>query len=150
MPLPRSCARSSPRADPSTAKSWTARPLGRAVCDDARMDLTTLAALVFAIAAIGVIAFQLALPFGAPWGSYAMGGAFPGRMPPKMRIAAVVQAGLIALLAVVVLSAAGLLVPDLAAAFPGLFGSPSSSPPRCRPERDQPQRRRTPIWVPVA
>ena len=84
------------------------------------MDVTTVAALVFAIAAIGVIAFQLALAFGAPWGRYAMGGAFPGRMPPKMRVAAVVQAGLIALLAVVVLSAAGLLVPELAAAYPWL------------------------------
>ena len=50
------------------------------------MDVTTIAALVFAIAAIGVIAFQLALAFGAPWGRDAMGGALPGRMPPKMRV----------------------------------------------------------------
>ncbi len=84
------------------------------------MDVTAAAALVFALAAIGVIAFQLALAFGAPWGRYAMGGAFPGRFPPRMRIAAVVQAVLIALLAVVVLSAAGLVWPELSVAFPWL------------------------------
>ena len=84
------------------------------------MDISILAALVFAIAAVGVVAFQLALAFGAPWGRYAMGGAFPGRLPPRMRVAAVVQAVLIALLAVAVLSAAGIVLPDLAVAFPWL------------------------------
>jgi cytochrome bd-type quinol oxidase subunit 2 len=84
------------------------------------MDLTTIAALVFAIAAGGVVAFQLALAFGAPWGRYAMGGAFHGRLPPPMRVAAVVQAILIAVLAVAVLSAAGLMLPDLVVAFPWL------------------------------
>lgn len=80
--------------------------------------MTTIAALVFAVVAGGVVAFQLALALGAPWGAYAMGGAFPGRFPPPMRVAAVVQAVLIGLLAFVVLSAAGLVLPDLAAAFP--------------------------------
>ena len=84
------------------------------------MDGSILAALVFAIAAVGVVAFQVALALGAPWGRYAMGGAFPGRLPPRMRVAAVVQAVLIALLAVAVLSAAGLVLPDLAVAFPWL------------------------------
>ena len=84
------------------------------------MDVTTIAALVFAIAAVGVIAFQLALALGAPWGRYAMGGANPGRFPPPMRVAAAVQAVLIALLAVAVLSAAGLVLPDVAVAFPWL------------------------------
>jgi hypothetical protein len=42
---------------------------------------------------IGItIAFQLALALGAPWGKAAMGGKYPGRYPPSMRIAAVVQA----------------------------------------------------------
>jgi hypothetical protein len=84
------------------------------------MDITTIAALVFALVALGVIAFQFALALGAPWGRYAMGGAVPGRFPPRLRVAAVVQAILIALLAVAVLSAAGLVVPDLAVAFPWL------------------------------
>jgi hypothetical protein len=84
------------------------------------MNVTVIAALVFAIVACGVIAFQLALALGAPWGRYAMGGAFPGRFPPPMRVAAVVQAILFALLAVAVLPAAGLVLPDLAAATPWL------------------------------
>ena len=84
------------------------------------MDVTTIAALVFAVCAAGVIAFQLALALGAPWGRYAMGGAFPGRFPPPMRAAAVIQAVVIALLAVAVLSTAGLVLPDLAASFPWL------------------------------
>jgi hypothetical protein len=84
------------------------------------MDAPAFAALIFGLVAVGVIAFQVGLALGAPWGSYAMGGAFPGRFPPPMRIAAIVQALVIGLLAVVVLSAAGLVLPDLAAAFPWL------------------------------
>jgi hypothetical protein len=84
------------------------------------MDITAIAALVFAIVAGGVVAFQLALALGAPWGRYAMGGVFPGRFPPRMRIAAAVQAVVIALLAVSVLSVAGLVLPDVAVAFPWL------------------------------
>lgn len=85
------------------------------------MDLTTMAALVFAVVAGGVVAFQLALALGAPWGAYAMGGAVPGRFPPALRLAAVVQALAIVLLAVVVLSAAGLALPGLADELPGLI-----------------------------
>ena len=84
------------------------------------MDIATLAAVVFAVVAGGVIAFQFALALGAPWGRYAMGGAFPGRFPPAMRVAAVVQALLIGLLAAGVLSTAGLVLPDLAVAAPWL------------------------------
>ena len=84
------------------------------------MDVTSIAALMFTVAAVGVIAFQVALALGAPWGRYAMGGTVPGRFPPRMRVAAVVQAILIALLIVAVLSAAGFLVPDLAVRLPWL------------------------------
>lgn len=85
------------------------------------MDVATGAALVFAVAACGVVAFQLALALGAPWGRFAMGGAFPGRFPPPMRIAAVVQGVLIGLLALGVLSAADLVLPEVTAAFPWLI-----------------------------
>lgn len=85
---------------------------------------TTGAALIFAVAAGGVVVFQLALALGAPWGAYAMGGAVPGRFPPPLRLAAVVQAVVIAFLAVVALSAAGLVLPDLAATFPWLVWLP--------------------------
>lgn len=82
--------------------------------------MATVAALVFAVAAGGVVAFQAALALGAPWGAYAMGGAVPGRFPPPMRVAAAVQGVLIAVLAVVVLSEAGVVAPDLAAGLPWL------------------------------
>jgi hypothetical protein len=85
------------------------------------VDTSTLAALVFALVAVGVVAFQFALALGAPWGSYAMGGGSPGRFPPPLRVAAVVQGVLIGLLAVAVLSAAGLVLPDLAVTLPWLI-----------------------------
>ena len=73
------------------------------------MGLTTAAALTFGGVVLIVIAFQLALALGAPWGSYAMGGVFPGRFPPRMRVAAVVQAGLLGLVAAIVLASANVV-----------------------------------------
>ena len=73
------------------------------------MGLTTAAALTFGGVVLIVIAFQLALALGAPWGSYAMGGAFPGRFPARMRVAAVVQAGLLGLVAAIVLASANVV-----------------------------------------
>ncbi len=80
------------------------------------MNLRRGAAAVFSIAAVAVIAFQLALALGAPWGEFAMGGSNPGQYPPALRIAAVVQAALIAFMAAVVLSRAGVAVARLARA----------------------------------
>jgi hypothetical protein len=48
----------------------------------------------------------------APWGAYAMGGAFPGQFPLELRVAAVVQAVILALLALVVLARAGIALPQ--------------------------------------
>ena len=56
------------------------------------------------------MAFQVALAAGAPWGAYAMGGAFPGQFPPVLRIAALVQAALLVGMAAVVMSRVGLLL----------------------------------------
>jgi len=81
------------------------------------MELTKLAALVFALLSLVVIVFQLALAMGAPWGAYAMGGAFPGVYPPRLRVAAVVQGAVIGVLALVVLSAGGVVLPALAASY---------------------------------
>ncbi len=80
------------------------------------MTITAVAAILYAVLSAGVVVFQLALALGAPWGAYAMGGAFPGRFPPAMRVAAVVQAVLLALMAGVVLARAGLALPGWAAA----------------------------------
>jgi hypothetical protein len=69
-----------------------------------------VAALLYAIVSAGVVAFQIALAAGAPWGAYAMGGAFPGQFPPALRIAALIQAVLLVGLAAVVLARAGLVL----------------------------------------
>ena len=85
------------------------------------MDATELAAITYAVATAGVIAFQVALALGAPWGAYAMGGTFPGSLPAGMRVAALVQAAILGLLAAIVLSTAGLALSSLAEAFPWLI-----------------------------
>ena len=76
------------------------------------MNAASVAAIIFAIAAAGAVAFQLALAMGAPWGEYAMGGRFPGRLPAPMRVVAVVQAAVLVALAAVLLARAGLALED--------------------------------------
>jgi len=48
------------------------------------MTIRRVAALLFTTVSAGVIVFQVALASGAPWGAYAMGGAFPGQFPPVL------------------------------------------------------------------
>lgn len=75
--------------------------------------MDALAGLAFVLAAACAVMFQVALALGAPWGEYAMGGRFPGRFPPAMRVAAVVQAAVIGLLVVIVATRAGLVASPL-------------------------------------
>ena len=75
------------------------------------MEIGRAAAFGYAVISGGVVAFQIALAAGAPWGAYAMGGASPGQYPPGLRIAAVVQAAIVVLMAAVVLSRAGVALP---------------------------------------
>ncbi|RPJ51396.1 MAG: hypothetical protein EHJ95_05485 [Methanobacteriota archaeon] len=75
------------------------------------MDIARVAAIIYAIVTFGVVAFEIALAAGAPWGAYAMGGASPGQFPPALRIAAIVQAMLQAGMAAVILARAGLVLP---------------------------------------
>ena len=79
------------------------------------------AALLFAAVTVGVVAFQVALALGAPWGEYAMAGRFPGRYPPAMRVGALIQAVVIALIGLVVLSDADIVLPAVADALPWLI-----------------------------
>lgn len=69
-------------------------------------------ALLFAALTGVVIGFQLALALGAPWGEYAMGGAFPGAYPRPMRFAAAGQGVALGLVGLIVLARAGLLLPS--------------------------------------
>jgi hypothetical protein len=73
------------------------------------MMIRRVSAVLYTIISGVVVAFQLALAAGMPWGEYAMGGAFPGQFPPALRVAALIQAGILVGLAVVVLARAGLL-----------------------------------------
>jgi hypothetical protein len=82
------------------------------------MTTGLIAAALFALATLIVVGFQVALASGAPWGSYAMGGQRAGQYPPAMRAAALVQAALLALLAVIVLDAGGVLALGWTAALP--------------------------------
>lgn len=75
------------------------------------MVIKRAAARIYAIVSAGVVAFQIALAVGAPWGAYAMGGAFPGQFPPALRVAAIVQAALLVGMAAVVLARADLILP---------------------------------------
>jgi hypothetical protein len=75
------------------------------------MDIIRIAAILYAVITLGVVAFQIALAAGAPWGAYAMGGASPGQFSPALRIAAIVQALLLAGMAAVILARAGLAFP---------------------------------------
>lgn len=70
-----------------------------------------IAAIIYAVISLVVVAFQIALAAGAPWGEYAMGGAAAGQFPPALRVSALVQAALIAGMAMVVLARAGLILP---------------------------------------
>lgn len=73
--------------------------------------IVQISAIVFAILTFFVVLFQIALASGKPWGEYAMGGRFPGKFPPPMRFAALVQAALLVFVAIIVIARAGLVLP---------------------------------------
>ena len=75
-----------------------------------------IAAVVFIVLVVAIITFQVALALGAPWGEYAMSGAFPGPFPTELRIAAVMQALLWVAFACVIVARAGLGLRSLARA----------------------------------
>jgi hypothetical protein len=110
-----------------------------------------LAAAVFAVASAGVVLFQIGLALGLPWGAYAMGGANPGRFPPRLRVAAAVQALVIVFLVLVVLSDADLVLPALADQFGWLVWLPvafSAASVALNAITRSPVERR--LWLPVA
>ncbi len=80
-----------------------------------------------------------------------MGGAFPGRFPPRMRMAAVVQGVVLAALAVIVLSGAGLLLPGVVDGAPWLVWIPVAvSALSLVLNAITPSAGERRIWVPVA
>ena len=47
--------------------------------EEGEVNIKHIAATCYTIISAGVAVFQIALAVGAPWGGYAMGGAFPGQ-----------------------------------------------------------------------
>lgn len=71
-------------------------------------------AYIFVGLAVFICVFQLALAFGAPLGEFTMGGRYPGKLPSKMRIAALIQIVILFFFTAVVVSKAGILFPSFA------------------------------------
>lgn len=80
--------------------------------------MVTLAAWTFVVLAALVVAFQVALVAGAPWGRLTMGGRFPGRLPRGMRSVAAFSALLLVAFAVMVAGRAGLALPGTSLVAP--------------------------------
>ncbi|MEC7669852.1 MAG: hypothetical protein VXZ18_12145 [Pseudomonadota bacterium] len=64
-------------------------------------------ATLYAVAIAGVIAFQIALIAGAPWGHLTQGGQVQGALPKSSRVIAAVSIPINLCMALAILSAAG-------------------------------------------
>ncbi|MFI2858997.1 hypothetical protein ACH6EH_17970 [Paenibacillus sp. JSM ZJ436] len=71
--------------------------------------LVQICGAVFSFIVAIVISFQIALALGMPWGSYTMGGKFPGKLPVFMRFICLLQIGILGGFAVLVMSQSGLI-----------------------------------------
>jgi hypothetical protein len=70
--------------------------------------IVTIAAVVALVLLAVIVAFQLALALGAPWGSAAWGGQHPGVLPDRLRVTSGVAAIVVyPMIALLVVSAAG-------------------------------------------
>ncbi|WP_372933433.1 hypothetical protein [Mariniphaga sediminis] len=75
--------------------------------------LETISAVIFTALTGIVVIFQGCLAAGVPWGEASMGGKYPGKYPPKMRLIAIINMIILSFIALVVLSDADLLLPQL-------------------------------------
>jgi len=75
----------------------------------------SISAQIFTVLTVVVILFQACLAAGLPWGKASMGGKFPGKYPPKMRLIAIINIIILAIIATIVLSRAGLLLTNMMA-----------------------------------
>ena len=80
--------------------------------------MATLTAWAFVVLAAFVVAFQVALVAGAPWGHLTMGGRFPGRLPTGMRGVAAFSALLLVAFAVIVAARASIALPGMGLVAP--------------------------------
>jgi len=69
------------------------------------------AALLFALIAVGISAFQPVLVLGAPWGEFTLGGRWRGRLPMKVRAIPLFSLVLLLGFGTIILARAGFAVP---------------------------------------
>ena len=74
--------------------------------------VVTISAIIFTFLSAILILFQLALTFGMPWGEASMGGKFPGKYPPKMRIVSLINSLILIIITLIVLIKADILLPQ--------------------------------------
>jgi hypothetical protein len=72
----------------------------------------SLPVIVFLVLVGVAVLFQIALALGAPWGEYTLGGRYSGALPNRLRPAALAQALVLCLFAVIASARAGLILPD--------------------------------------
>jgi len=75
--------------------------------------LETVSAIIFTVLTGFVVIFQGCLAAGVPWGEASLGGRYPGKYPPKMRFVAIINLIVLCIIAVIVLSKADLILPQL-------------------------------------
>lgn len=68
--------------------------------------------MLFLVLIAVAVLFQIALALGAPWGEYTLGGRYPGALPSRLRVAALAQALVLCLFAVIASARAGLILPE--------------------------------------
>jgi hypothetical protein len=74
--------------------------------------IVTISVIVFAILTGVLGLFQLGLTLGMPWGEASMGGKFPGKYPPKMRVISLINSFVLGFIGIIVLIKADLLFPQ--------------------------------------
>ncbi|MDC7234298.1 MAG: hypothetical protein PQJ58_13785 [Spirochaetales bacterium] len=83
-------------------------------CDQGALNmLVTVSAQLFTGLTLAVILFQACLAAGLPWGAASMGGKFPGKYPPKMRLAAILNILVLTFLTLIILSRAEIILPEM-------------------------------------
>jgi len=75
--------------------------------------LVTISAIIFTAITGIVITFQGCLAAGVPWGEASMGGKYPGKYPPKLRMVAFLNMIVLAFISMLVLSEAELYFSQL-------------------------------------
>jgi len=75
--------------------------------------LVTISAYVFTLLLIILVLFQFGLTIGMPWGKASMGGKYPGKYPPKMRVVSLINIFVLSIIAVIVLIKVDIMFPQL-------------------------------------